>query len=257
MRKHSLLLVLIGCVAVIVGLCSAESALAQLRVPPAHVATLAVQSDDDIAFTEVENADTVSQQNSVPVLPVQHVVPQGQAQPTAQPLPQPVVTQHIATTPAVQQQPLATVQVAPQVQAQLQVAAPPQAMMQMQTAPMQAAPMPGMAGGAIVIPVTVPQYVTYTPQPVTMMVNRPAQLVIPQQYPYPAPMPQMYDPMLAMQMQQQQMMPMMMQPQMPMMQARPQQPIPVKMILPDGSTVSIKHYVPGNYLKNVWRAVTP
>ena len=250
MRKHSLPLVLIGCV-VIVGLCCAEPALAQLRVPPTHVAALAVQPDDEAAFAEGENADTMPQQNSAPVLPVQHVVPQGQAQPTTQPLPQPVVTQQIATSPAVQQQPLATVQVVPQVQAQLQVAVPPQAMM-----PMQAAPMPGMAGGAIVIPVTVPQYVTYTPQPVTMMVNRPAQLVIPQQYPYPAPMPQMYDPMLSMQMQQQ-MMPMTMPPQMSMMQPRPQQPIPVKMILPDGSTVSIKHYVPGNYLKNVWRAVTP
>ena len=249
MRKHPLPLVLIGCVAVIVGLCCAESALAQLRVPPARVATLAVQSDNEIAFTEVENADTAPQKNSAPVLPVQHVVSQGQTQPTAQPSPQPVVTQQIAS-PAVQ--------VAPQVQAQLQFAVPSQAMMQMQTAPMQATPMPGMVGGAIVIPVTVPQYVTYTPQPVTMMVNRPAQLVIPQQYSYPAPMPQqMYDPMLAMQMQQQQMMPMMMPPQMPMMQAQPQQPIPVKMILPDGSTVSIKHYVPGNYLKNVWRAVTP
>ena len=254
MRKHPLPLVLIGCVAVIVGLCSAESALAQLRVPPAHVATLGMQPDDEAAFTESENTDTVPQQNSVPTLPVQHVLPQGQAQPTAPPLPQPVVTQQIASPQVAQQQPLPTVQVAPQVQAQLQVAVPPQAMMQMQTAPMQATPMTGMTGGAIVIPVTVPQYVTYTPQPVTMMVNRPAQLVIPQQYPYPAPMPQMYDPMLAMQMQQQMMM---MQPQMPMMQARPQQPIPVKMILPDGSTVSIKHYVPGNYLKNVWRAVTP
>ena len=243
MRKNSLPLVLIGCVAVIVGLCCAESALAQLRVPPAHVATLGMQPDDEAAFTASEKVDTVPQQNSATVLPVQHIVPQ--VQPPAPQLPQPVIAQQIATPPAVQ--------VAPQVQAQLQVAVPPQDMMQMQMAPMQAAPMPGMAGGAIVIPVTVPQYVTYTPQPVTMMVNRPAQLVIPQQYPYPAPMPQMCDPMLAMQMQQ-----MMMQPQMPMMmQPRPQQPIPIKMILPDGSTVSIKHYVPGNHLKNIWRAVTP
>jgi len=238
MRKHPLPLVLIGCVAVVVGLCCVEPTLAQLRVPPAYVATLSMQPDDKTTLTEGENADTVPQQNSAPVLPIQHVVPQGQTQPITSPLPQPVITQQIATPP--------------QIQTQLQVAVPSQATMQMQTAPMQTTPMPGMAGGAIVIPVTVPQYVTYTPQPVTMMINRPAQLVIPQQYPYPAPMPQMYDPMLAMQMQQQ-----MMQPQIPMMQPRPQQPIPVKMILPDGSTVSIKHYVPGNYLKNVWRAVTP
>jgi hypothetical protein len=61
-------------------------------------------------------------------------------------------------------------------------------------------------------------------------------------------MPPMYHPM-AMQM----MYPMpIMQPQPP-----PLQPIPIKMLLPDGSTVSIKHYVPGNFFKNVFRAVTP
>ena len=114
-----------------------------------------------------------------------------------------------------------------------------------------------MMSSMIVIPVVVQQYMTYTPPPVTMMVNRPAQLVIPQ---YPAPMmPPMYDPM-AMQM----MMMMMQQPMMPMMppppmqpQAPAQQPIPIKMILPDGSTVSIKHYMPGQFFKNVVRAVTP
>lgn len=101
-------------------------------------------------------------------------------------------------------------------------------------APMQ---LPGYAPGALVIPVTVPEVVTYNPPPVNMVVQRPAQLVIP---PYHQPM--MYP---------QQGPPHMMMPQ------QPQQPIPVKMIMPDGSVVSIKHYVPGKFWRNLGRAITP
>ena len=93
--------------------------------------------------------------------------------------------------------------------------------------------LPEYAPGALVIPVTVPEVVTYYPPAVNMVVQHPAQLVIPT-YPQMQPIPQ---PM--------------------MMPQYPQQPIPVKMIMPDGSVVSIKHYVPGKFWRNVWRSVTP
>ncbi len=252
MRKVLTKSVLVAGLALIAGLYCTILAHAQLRVPPTHVATLAAQPDENATVEETESV-TLTTRYDAPLVPVQHVMPpQAQTQTPTQAATQPVAAQ----TPVAQPQ-----QVVPQVQPQLQVALPQQGMMQPQ-AVMPQPMVPGMMGGAIVIPVTVPQYMTYTPQPVTMMVNRPAQLVIPQYpAPYPAPMQQpMYDPM-AMQMMQQQMM---MQPMMPMMQppmmqppAPPQQPIPVKMILPDGSTVSIKHYVPGQFFKNVCRAVTP
>ena len=161
-----------------------------------------------------------------------------------------------------------------QVQPQLQVAAMPQSVpqaipptmqqpgmpqpvMPQPTTPQQGMAQQGMMGAVIVIPVVVPQHVTYTPQPVTITVHHPTQQVFPQ-YPVPAPMmPPMYDTMAMPMMQQQ--MPPMMQPISPMTQpqAPPPQPIPIKMLLPDGSTVSIKHYVPGNFFKNFVRAVTP
>ena len=113
--------------------------------------------------------------------------------------------------------------------------------------------------GVVVIPVVVPQYMIYTPPPVAMMSHRPAQLVIPQ---YPAHVMPSIDDLTTMQIMQQQMM--MQQQIMPMMPlqmiqppAPPQQPVPIKMILPDGSKVSIKHYVPGSFFKNFVRAVTP
>lgn len=192
---------------------------------------------------------TVTTQSTIPVTPIQHVMP-----PPAQVAPQPQAAAPV-TTPTHPQ--LAVVPQDPQVQPQpqMQLAVTPQVQMVAPQAMMPQALAPGMTSGAIVVPVTVPQYMTYTPQPVTMMVNRPAQLVIPQ---YPTPMQQpMYDPMAMQMMQQQMMMQMMMQQQMMAPPRPPQQPIPVKMILPDGSTVSIKHYVPGNFFKNVWRAVTP
>lgn len=252
MRKNPLPLILAGCFAVMIGLCCSEPARAQLRVPPTPISALAMQQEDDVLLLEGENVPATPPQTEAQVLPVQHVVAQDPSQTQA---PQPVqqtVPQPVAQPQVTMAQPQVVVQTAaPQIQPQVMMQAAP-----MQAPMMQAASMPGTMSGAIVVPVTVPQYVTYTPQPVTMMVNRPAQLVIPQG---PAPMQPMYDPMLAMQIQQQMMMQQQMMQQQMMMQAppRPQQPIPVKMILPDGSTVSIKHYVPGHFFKNVWRAVTP
>ena len=223
----------VGCYILIVGFSCGEVAYSQMRVPTPNVAALATQSGDN---TTVEENETVtwSAPASLPVTPIQYALP-----------------------PQEQQQVPSSQQVAPQ-----------QVMPQMQLAAPQAVPQPvmapGMMGGAIVIPVVVPQYMTYNPPPVTMMVNQPAQLVIPQ---YQAPMMQpIYNPiampMMQQQTMQQQMMPqqmMPMSPVMPMMQpqAPPQQPIPIKMIMPDGSTVSIKHYMPGQFFKNVVRAVTP
>ena len=210
MQKTIMKLLITGGLAALAGLCCAELAYSQLRVPPTYVTALAAQP--------VENA--VSQETDAGVRV---------AQPTSQVAPPPEMT--------------------PQVQPQLQIVIP-------QAIPQQAMSL-GMTSGAIIIPVVVPQYMTYTPQPVTMMVNRPAQLVIPQYPPQMmAPMPQpmmqpMYDPMAMPMMMQQPIMPMV-QPQAP-----PQQPIPVKMILPDGSTVSIKHYIPGQFFKNTLRAITP
>ena len=240
MRKVMIMLFVVGNIAMIAGFHGVESAYSQLRVPPTHVAALAAQPAEN-TVSQNPDADTRTAQLSAQVLPVQLAMPQ-QSQTTtpASPLP---VPQNIAPQ----------AEITPQVQPQLQTVMP-------QALP-QPGMTPGMMGGAIIIPVVVPQYMTYNPPPVTMMVNRPAQLVIPQ---YPAPMMQpmmmpmqqpMYDPM-AMQMPMMQQQPMMMQqPMMPMMQ--PQQPIPVKMILPDGSKVSIKHYPPGQFFKNVIRAVTP
>jgi|GEM_PF-5397757 len=109
--------------------------------------------------------------------------------------------------------------------------------------PMQ---LPGHASGALVIPVTVPQMVTYFPPPVNVVVNRPAQLVVSPfpSNPYGMGMPMSFPPMMTQP-------PMMAQPMMA------QQPIPVKMIMPDGSVVSIKHYIPGRFFRNAVRAVTP
>ena len=228
MRKVVMMLFAVGSFAMIVGWNGVEPVYSQMRVPPTHVAALATQSVENETPQE-QGTSTWSAQSAAQVLPVQHIVPQqGQTVTTVppQPAPQNVVPQAI---------------VMPQVQAVM-----PQAMPQ---------PQPGMmTGGVIVIPVVVPQYVTYTPPPVTMMVNQPAQLVIPQYPPQMmAPMPQQmmppmyYNPMAMQMMPQQQMMP----------QPSPQQPIPVKMILPDGSKVSIKHYMPGQYFKNAMRAITP
>ena len=229
-RKVFLKLTFWAVITAVAGIFYVESALAQLRVPPSYVGALATLPNDD-AVARLET-DTIATQSTVPVTPIQHVMPTPAVQ--AQPVPP-----QAAPTPEA----AAMIPVGLQVQPQLQMALPPQTMI------------PGMTAGAIVVPVTVPQYMTYTPQPVTMMVNRPAQLVIPQ---YPMPQP-MYDPITMQMMQQQMMMPQQMPAQQMMMPPQPpsQQPIPIKMILPDGSTVSIKHYVPGNFFRNVWRAVTP
>ena len=205
-----------------VGFQGVESAYSQLRVPPTHVAALASQPDD-ATLPQESWAEAWSAQPSAQVVPIQMTTTQqGQA---PSPAPQPVTPQMVVPQ----------AEMIPQVQPQPQVHLP------------QVMPQPGMMGGPIVIPVVVPQYVTYTPPPVTMMVQHPAQLVIPQ---YP---PQMMVPM------QQPMMPMYHPMAMPMMppQAPTPQPIPVKMILPDGSKVSIKHYMPGQHFKNALRAVTP
>lgn len=245
MRKAFPKLIFFVVLAVMCGVCL--ESFAQLRVPPTHVAALASQSqsnDNTLTVQETETV-TIESQITAPVTPIQHIVPTQvpKAQTQASPQFQAEVTM---PTPA----PLSMMAANPQIQPQLQMALP------QQTAT------PGMMPGAIIVPVTVPQYMTYTPQPVTMMVNRPAQLVIP---PYPTSMMQqpmmpmqqpMYDPMV-MQMMQQQMMMQQMMPQAMMPPQQPQQPIPVKMILPDGSTVSIKHYMPGKFFRNVFRAVTP
>ncbi|MDR1958819.1 MAG: hypothetical protein LBQ54_07230 [Planctomycetaceae bacterium] len=98
---------------------------------------------------------------------------------------------------------------------------------------------PGYPPGAMVIPVTVPEMVTVNPPPMNLIINRPAQLVIPPYSPYPvnpyAIPPMMYPPQIT----------------------PPPQPIPTRMIMPDGSVVSIKHYVPGKFWRNTIRAVTP
>ena len=227
------------CTVLIVGVACGESAHAQVRVPTPNVAALASQPDENVSVQETETV-TWSAPVTSQVTPIQYAMP-------AQEQPQTLPPQHV--TPQ---------QVSQQVQPQMQFAVP-QSVPQLMP---QSGMMPGigMPNGAIIIPVVVPQYLTYTPPPVTMMVNQPAQLVIPQ---YPAPMMQpMYNPM-AMQMMPQQMAPQQMMvpmsPVMPMMQSQapPQQPIPIKMIMPDGSKVSIKHYIPGQYFKNAVRAVTP
>ena len=256
MRKAFPILILSVALAIMVSLCCFESVFAQLRVPSAYVAPLTetqstetqpaetLLSHNTLAAEETETV-TIKVQHSAPATPIQHVVSTQAAHPQLSP----------QTAPQVVPQPQAEMALA--IQPQLQVALPPQAMAAVTT--------PGVVGnmtaGAIIVPVTVPQYMTYTPQPVTMLVNRPAQLVIPPyQVPMQAPMQMpMYDPMAIQMMQQQMAMQqqMMMPPPQMMPQQMPQQPIPIKMILPDGSTVSIKHYVPGKFFRNAVRAVTP
>ena len=236
MQKFVTMLFAIGGIAMIAGFFGVEPAYSQLRVPPTHVtalAALAVHPSEN-ATEQDQDTDTWTAQPAAQVLPVQLVVSQQDKTPTT--APPKSVPPKVATQDTV----------------------PPQVPPQMQGVVPQAMPQPGMApatmNGVIVIPVTVPQCVTYAPPPAAMMYHQPPQMMMPQQFPtpMPAPMPQymaapMYYPPA---------MPMMQQPMM-MPQAPPPQPIPVKMILPDGSKVSIKHYIPGQYFKNALRAVTP
>jgi len=225
--------------ALIAGLVCIESTYAQVRFPSTSVAALASQSDDAMAAQKSESVTSLTPA-SPKVTPVQYeALPTGQQQAT--------LTQQLAPQPVTPQP------VVPQLQASTpQPPTLPQTMAQPVMVP------EGM-NGVIVIPVVVPQYMAYPPPPAMMMPNLPAQSMYPQ---YPAQMMQpMYNPM-AMQMMESQMMmqqQMMQQQVMPMMpqQAPVQQPIPLKILLPDGSTVSIKHYMPGKFFKNTLRAVTP
>ena len=238
MKNLTLGMIVIGCFTLIAGLLGVEPTYAQVRIPPTSVAALASQSDDRMSVPESETVPSTAL-TAPKVTPIQYAA-------TPQVQPQATLSQQLAS------QPVAPQQVVPQVQSQLQAATPQlSALPQTMAQPVM---IPEGMNGVIVIPVVATQYVTYPPPPVTMMVNRPAQLMIPQ---YPAPMmPPMIDPM-AMQMMQSQMM--MQQQMMPVMQPQipAQQPIPVKMLLPDGSTISIKHYMPGQFFKNAVRAVTP
>ena len=239
MQNITLKLIVTGCFAVIAGLLCVESTHAQLRVPPTSVEVLASQPDDGISIRESETVSSTAP-STPKVTPIQYEVT-----PNAQP--QATLAQQVAPQLGVQYE------VDPQVQPQLQQTTMPQQPV-LPRAMAQPVMVPEGMNGVIVIPVVVPQYMTYAPPSAAMMVNRPMQPMIPQ---YPPPMmPPMYDPM-AMQMMQSPMM--MQQPMMPMMQPQTpaQQPIPIKMLLPDGSTVSIKHYIPGQFFKNTVRAVTP
>ncbi|MCL2348871.1 MAG: hypothetical protein FWC50_11510 [Planctomycetaceae bacterium] len=245
------------CVAVsVVGILLMNFALGQTRVPTSDVYTLANRGEDSSAVTPAH--DTVKNRPNSTYTSTPYDDKETNGKPWRPPMP-PLALEHSQDRQEA-------------VPPSFPLMAPP-----MQQPPMQppVGGMPGMIAGPIVIPVMVPQYVTYTPPappPMTMVMNRPAQLVIPP-YPMQEMMPMMMSPMPApgmsnpmftqqMMMQQQMMQQQMAQQQMMMQQqmmSPPQQPqpIPTKMILPDGSTVSIKHYVPGNFFKNVWRAVTP
>ena len=251
MKNIAIKLMIVGCFAVIAGLLFVESTYAQVRIPTTGVAALASQADDVIPVSEAVPPTVPA---TPKVTPIQYAAT-------------PQVQQQVPLSQQVAPQSVAPQQVVPQVQPQLQTATPqlpamPQTMVQPVMVP------EGMSG-VIVIPVVVPQYVTYAPPSAAMMANYPVQPTYPQ---YPAPMmPPMYNPpamqmmqsqmmqsqmmmqqqMMQQQMMQQQMMPVI-QPQAPV-----QQPIPIKMLLPDGSTVSIKHYMPGKFFKNTVRAVTP
>ena len=233
MQKIMFRMIVVGCFALIAGLLCAESTYAQLRVPTTTVAALASRSDDGMSALDSETVPAAAQ-----VTPIQHVVP-SQVQPQA------TLPQQIAPPPVMPQ-------VLPQQTALPQTISPP-------------VMVPDGLNGVIVIPVVVPQYMPHSPPPVTMTANGTFQPMVPQypapMVPMPPPMMPMYDPMTMQMMQSQMMMqhpvmPMMQQPVMPP-QTTAQQPIPVKMILPDGSTVSIKHYLPGQFFKNFVRAVTP
>ena len=230
MRNIILKIIGMGCFALSTNTLCVVPVSAQLRVPPTSVTALATQSDGGIPVLEAEITPVTPQ-----VTPIQHVVtPQGQTQmvPAQQVVSQPVAPSAQQSFQTAMSQPQVVPQVMPQMGA-----------------------VPDRMIGVIVIPVIMPQSMTYTHPPVMMMANRPAHWVVPQS---PAPMmAPMFDSMAIPMMQPQMMMqqPMVSPPMQP--QAPAQQPIPVKMILPDGSTVSIKHYMPGQFFKNVVRAVTP
>jgi len=227
MKNITIRLIVVGCFAEIVCLLCIESIFAQVRIPPTSVTMLASQSDDGMSAVD---SDTIPQTGTTEqkVTPVQYPV-------TSQIHPQVPLSQQITLQPVTPQQ------IAPQVQPQMQTGPPLQAVLPQTMS--QSVIVPDVISSVIVIPVVVPQqYVTFQPTSFTMMVSRPVQ--------------PMYDPM-TMQIMQSQMM-MMQQQMMPMQpQVMAQQPIPLKMLLPDGSTVSIKHYMPGQFFKNAVRAVTP
>ncbi|MDR1384546.1 MAG: hypothetical protein LBJ67_11990 [Planctomycetaceae bacterium] len=238
MQNGFLKFYLLGCMTVAVVLLSDHLvAYGQLRTPPQNVKELAAESNNqnerEAVWQAMSTDTTIAKQEKNPTVKIAQSPSAYSQQVDLQSLPSTAQasTQTIAPTP--------TQQTSEQIHVQL--IAPPQVV----------GFSPGIIPpGTIVIPVTIPQYVP-------PVVNQPAQLIIlPQLYPpmYSMPYPPQYFP-----------------PQntagfypyagygYPSIPSPPvqQQPIPTRMILPDGSTVSIKHYVPGSFLKNVWRAVTP
>ncbi|MDR1491232.1 MAG: hypothetical protein LBT05_00685 [Planctomycetaceae bacterium] len=244
MQNDFLKFYLLGFAIAAFGLLSDNLVYGQLRTPPRNVKALVVESDnlnerDSIwqANVETNSADsTITKQEKIPAIKVAQSQPAYLQQAELQSSPNTNTTQALST----QTVPSTSVQ---QTSEQIHVRS---------IAPAQIVGFPPgiIPPGTIIIPVTIPQY---TPP----IVNQSAQLVIPPQFPqmYPPIYPQPYFP-----------------PQnmtgfypygtgygypSPLPPQPVQQPIPTRMILPDGSTVSIKHYMPGSFLRNVWRAVTP